>query len=233
MRAPRPSRFARALALGTLVLLAGCTQNGRFQAISMWNESRLKPLEPSPMAGQASSARDLPVGVVPRGQFPMEGTVATGRVGAQLATEIPFPVTRRVLERGQERFNVYCSPCHGRLGDGTGMVVKRGFPQPPDYAIRRLRDAPVGHFFDVMTNGYGVMYSYASRVQPTDRWAIAAYIRVLQRARPEVPEDVRPMPTGPTGVPSPGGPNGAPATGGAPGASAPSDSTGASGQTAG
>src|SRR2546425_9364546 len=104
-----------------------------------------------------------------------------------MVTTFPIPITQEVLERGQLRFNVYCVPCHSRLGDGQGMIVQRGFPHPPDYAIRRLRKAPVGHFFDVMTNGYGVMYSYASRVPPNDRWAIAAYIRVLQAKRPEVP----------------------------------------------
>jgi mono/diheme cytochrome c family protein len=115
------------------------------------------------------------------------------------------------LERGQLRFNVYCVPCHSRLGDGQGMIVQRGFPHPPDYAIRRLRKAPVGHFFDVMTNGYGVMYSYASRVPPNDRWAIAAYIRVLQAKRPEVPaeefreERLRARQTGLRQVPRGGG----------------------------
>src|SRR5207245_7570051 len=106
-----------------------------------------------------------------------------GRVGNQLVTKFPFPITEEVLKRGQERFNIYCSPCHSRMGNGEGMVVKRGFPHPPDYAIQRLRNSPVGHFYNVMTNGYGVMYSYASRVAPEDRWAIAEYIRVLQAAR--------------------------------------------------
>ena len=85
-----------------------------------------------------------------------------------------------MLERGQERFDIYCSPCHGRTGEGNGMIVQRGFPAPPSYHIERLRKAPVGHFFDVITQGYGVMYSYAQRVEPEDRWAIAAYIRALQ-----------------------------------------------------
>jgi mono/diheme cytochrome c family protein len=113
----------------------------------------------------------------------------TGRTNGRLVTTIPLKMTREVLERGQERFNIYCSPCHGRIGDGQGMIVQRGFPHPPDYAIKRLRNAPVGHFYDVITNGYGVMYSYAARVQPEERWAIAAYIRLLQASRPEVPAE--------------------------------------------
>src|SRR5579875_3361481 len=93
------------------------------------------------------------------------------------------PVTLALLQRGQERFRIYCTPCHSELGDGNGMIVQRGFPHPPDYTEQRLLDAPVQHFFDVITNGYGVMYSYADRVPVSDRWAIAAYIRALQLSR--------------------------------------------------
>ena len=95
----------------------------------------------------------------------------------------PRPVSLALLQRGQQRFRIYCTPCHSELGDGNGMVVQRGFPAPPSYHIARLRDAPVQHFYDVITNGYGVMYSFAYRVQPADRWAIAAYIRALQRSQ--------------------------------------------------
>ena len=97
-----------------------------------------------------------------------------------LATTFPFPVTYSVLKRGEQRFNVYCSPCHSRVGDGHGMIVERGFPSPPSFHIQRLRKAPVGHYFDVITHGYGAMYPYASRVEVRDRWAIIAYIRLLQ-----------------------------------------------------
>lgn len=93
------------------------------------------------------------------------------------------PVTLALLERGQERFHIYCTPCHSELGDGQGMIVQRGFPPPPSYHIARLREAPVQHFYDVITQGHGAMYSFANRVQPTDRWAIAAYIRALQRSQ--------------------------------------------------
>ena len=102
------------------------------------------------------------------------------------------PVTLALLERGQERFRIYCTPCHSELGDGHGMVVQRGFPPPPSYHIDRLRQAPVQHFYDVMTQGYGAMYSFANRVQPEDRWAIAAYIRALQRSQDATVADVAP-----------------------------------------
>jgi len=97
-----------------------------------------------------------------------------------MAVEFPVPVTKELIERGQNRFNIYCIVCHGPLGNGDGMVVRRGFPKPPTYHDDRLRNAPVGHFFDVMTNGWGKMPSYAAQVDPADRWAIVAYIRALQ-----------------------------------------------------
>jgi hypothetical protein len=112
----------------------------------------------------------------PTGDYRVRGAGAT-------MTRFPFPITRKVLLRGQERYNIYCSPCHGMTGDGDGMIVRRGFSQPPTYHQDRLRKAPVGHFFDVITNGFGAMYPYASRVEPEDRWAIVAYIRALQLAR--------------------------------------------------
>jgi mono/diheme cytochrome c family protein len=107
----------------------------------------------------------------------------------------PPPVTMALLERGRERFDINCSPCHGRLGDGHGMIVQRGFPKPPSYSIDRLRAEPTRHFYDVITHGYGIMYSYADRVEPADRWAIAAYIRALQASAnasmSDVPADKR------------------------------------------
>jgi mono/diheme cytochrome c family protein len=92
----------------------------------------------------------------------------------------PPPVTEALLRRGQQRFDIYCAPCHGRTGDGGGIVVARGFPAPPSYFTERLRDAAIGHFYDVITHGHGAMFSYADRVSPADRWAIVAYIRALQ-----------------------------------------------------
>jgi mono/diheme cytochrome c family protein len=105
---------------------------------------------------------------------------------------MPFPVTADVLARGQQRFNIYCSPCHGEAGDGSGMIVQRGFKHPPSYHIDRLRRAPIGYFFDVMTNGFGAMMDYAAQVPPKDRWEIAAYIRALQLSQNASPGDVLP-----------------------------------------
>ena len=170
------------------VFLSGCTRDGQFQALSMWNESRLKPYEPSGHPSVQSAALAPPPGTIARGELARNDPQYTGRSGGRLLAASPVPVTKALLERGQQQFIVFCSPCHGQLGDGNGMIAKRGFPTPPDYAIRRLRQAPIGHFYDVMTNGYGVMYSYAERIPVRDRWAIAAYIRVLQDARPEVRE---------------------------------------------
>ena len=114
----------------------------------------------------------------PRRHPPPAGTVAREDVEAP-----PPPVTEALLERGRQRFDIYCAPCHGRTGAGDGMIVQRGFPHPPSYHIERLRHAPVQHFYDVITHGYGVMFPYAARVAPPDRWAIAAYIRALQESQ--------------------------------------------------
>ena len=104
----------------------------------------------------------------------------------------PPSVTLGLIERGQDRFRIYCAPCHSELGDGNGMIVQRGFPSPPSYHIARLREAPVQHFYDVITQGHGAMYSFANRVQPADRWAITAYIRALQRSQNATLTDVAP-----------------------------------------
>ncbi|MGH7029622.1 MAG: c-type cytochrome [Stellaceae bacterium] len=122
--------------------------------------------------------------------LPPPGIVARDEVPAPVP-----PVTLALIERGQQRFNIYCAPCHSRTGDGHGMIVQRGFPAPPSYDIARLREAPVQHFYDVITHGYGVMYPYAERVAPVDRWAIVAYIRALQASSDarlaDVPADKR------------------------------------------
>lgn len=126
------------------------------------------------------ASRPLVAHTVARGHLDEDEAFYTGKIGTNLVTTFPIPITREVLERGRERFEIYCSVCHGRTGEGNGMIMQRGFPAPPSYHIDRLRQAPVGHFFDVITQGYGIMYSYAERVEPADRWAIAAYIRALQ-----------------------------------------------------
>ena len=129
------------------------------------------------------ASRPIVPHTVARGQLQEDEAFYTGKLGTNLVTALPMPVTRELLERGRERFEIYCSVCHGRTGEGNGMIVQRGFPVPPSYHIDRLREAPIGHFFDVMTQGYGIMYSYVERVKPEDRWAIAAYIRALQLSR--------------------------------------------------
>jgi mono/diheme cytochrome c family protein len=174
------------------MMLTGCTRDWKSQPISMWNDSRLKPYEPTSAFENGSSSQQLVAGTVARGQLRTNDALYAGRTaGGALVNTFPFPITTQVLARGQQRYNIYCLPCHAGDGRGNGMIVRRGFPPPPDYRIARLRSAPVGHFYDVMTNGYGAMYSYASRVNPQDRWAIAAYIRVLQNTQPGTSPDVR------------------------------------------
>jgi mono/diheme cytochrome c family protein len=142
------------------------------------------------------ASRPLLQNTVARGHLDENTVLYTGKIGTNLVDAFPFPITETVLERGRERYDIYCAPCHGRTGEGNGMVVQRGFPAPPSYHIDRLRKAPVGYFFDVITRGYGVMYSYAERVQPNDRWAIAAYIRALQRSENATLAEVPPTERG-------------------------------------
>src|SRR5690606_27129966 len=114
----------------------------------------------------------------------------TGREGENYIAEVPLPINRELLERGQERFNIYCSVCHARTGEGDGMIVQRGFRRPPTFHSDRLRNAPAGHYFDVITNGFGAMPNYRVQVSPRDRWAIVAYIRVLQMSQNAKVEDI-------------------------------------------
>jgi mono/diheme cytochrome c family protein len=194
------------LALGLVALpltggLAGCNRKGEFSPVDMWNRSRLKTYEKVDFFPDRQTYRPLVPGTVARGQlFKTDDALYRG-IGAdgRFVNAIPASVTRdyakgdekMLLARGQERYQIYCSMCHGASGHGDGMVVQRGFVPPPDYRIKRLRDAPLGHFFDVMTNGYGAMYSYETRIPLQDRWAIAAYVRRLQQVQSEVVPDVR------------------------------------------
>lgn len=147
----------------------------------MFNQPSSKPLSKNDFfQDNQMASRQLVAHTVARGHLDEDEAFYTGKIGTNLVTTFPIPITRELLERGRERYDIYCSVCHGRTGEGNGMIVQRGFPVPPSYHIDRLRQAPVGHFFDVMTQGYGIMYSYAERVKPEDRWAIAAYIRALQ-----------------------------------------------------
>ncbi len=124
------------------------------------------------------------------GQPHTDQLLYTGRMNGALVDQFPFPITRQVLDRGRARFNIYCTPCHDYTGSGRGMVVQRGFPAPPSYHIDRLRQAPAGHFFEVITDGYGAMFSYAGRIPVEDRWAIVAYIRALQLSQHATLDDV-------------------------------------------
>jgi len=165
------------------VALVGCRQD-------MHDAPSYDPLQGTNFFANGAASRPLVANTVARGQLRADEHLYTGKINGQVATEFPMPVTKAVLDRGQERFNVYCSPCHGRTGEGNGMIVQRGFRQPPSYHDERLRNAPVGYFFDVMTNGFGAMQDYSAQVTVPDRWAIAAYIRVLQVSRSATVNDV-------------------------------------------
>jgi mono/diheme cytochrome c family protein len=147
------------------LLLAGCD-------LSMTQQRKFKTYAPAQLWSDGTSARPLPA-----------HTVAQGDVARAAAATTPPPVDDALLARGRARFGVYCAPCHGLAGDGDGIIVAHGFPRPPSYHIDRLAAAPAQHFVDVITRGYGVMYAYGDRVDPHDRWAIAAYIRALQLSR--------------------------------------------------
>jgi len=184
----RPHRRA-VVWLGALgMLLAGCR-------LDMHLQPKYLPDAATTFFSDGRSERPLIAGTVARGQLRTDELFYTGRENGVTQDKFPFPITRADLERGRERYNIYCTPCHDYTGSGRGMIVDRGFPQPPSYHIQRLRDAPVGHFYEVITNGFGAMYTYASRIEPADRWRIAAYIRVLQRSQnakiDDVPESER------------------------------------------
>jgi len=164
----------RALPLLVIALLvAACRPD-------MANKPKAKPLSESDFFSNQANARTIPPHAIERGGARENAAFYTGLTNGTYITQLPVKLTPELLTRGRERFDAMCAECHDRTGSGSGMVVQRGFPQPPSYDVPRLRDAPIGHFFDVITNGYGVMYSYATRVEPEDRWAIAAYIRALQ-----------------------------------------------------
>jgi mono/diheme cytochrome c family protein len=166
-----------------LLTLAGCRED-------MQEQPYYRPLTENNFYADKRSARPLVAGTVSREHLDADTYFYTGKVGTNDGDYMPFPVTAEVLARGQQRFDIYCSPCHGEVGDGNGMVVQRGFKHPPSYHIERLRSAPIGHFFDVMTNGYGAMMDYSEQVSPEDRWAIASYIRALQLSQNASPSDV-------------------------------------------
>jgi mono/diheme cytochrome c family protein len=146
----------------------------------MHDQPKYIPLRESTFFNDARSARPFVQGTIARGQLHEDTLLYTGKVNGADATIFPFAVDDAVMARGQQRFNIYCSPCHGRTGLGDGMVVRRGYRRPPSYLDDRLLNAPVGHFFDVISNGFGAMPDYAAQIRVQDRWAIIAYIRALQ-----------------------------------------------------
>lgn len=180
-------RHAGPIVLGML-LLTGCRQD-------MQDQPKFIPLRPSGFFADGRSERPLVEGTVARGHLNADPALYTGKNGDQYVTTLPLPVTGDLLERGEQRYNIYCAPCHDRLGTGNGMVVRRGFRQPPSYHIDRLRQAPVGYIFDVISNGFGAMPDYAAQIPVTDRWAIVAWERVLQVSQyaslNDVPTDKR------------------------------------------
>jgi hypothetical protein len=146
----------------------------------MRDQPRYESFEKSPFFEDNSSARPSVAGAVARGQLRTDEHLYEGRVNDEFAPTFPFTVTLEVLERGQERYNIFCSPCHGLVGDGQGIIVEYGLRQPTSFHDPGLRDEPPGYYFDLISRGTRVMPSYASRIRPEDRWAIVAYIRALQ-----------------------------------------------------
>jgi len=165
------------------VLLGGCRQK-------MAEQPRYEPLAKSDFFADGRASRPLVPGTVARGHLNDDPLLFEGKVDGKPADVFPFPVTRPVLERGRERFDIFCSPCHGRVGDGNGMVVRRGFPQPQSLHGDRLRGERAGYFFDVVTNGFGRMQGYSAQIPVRDRWAIVAYVRALQLAHHATVDDV-------------------------------------------
>lgn len=173
-----------ACGLGLVAVLSGaCRQD-------MHDAPRYDPLEASTVLAGGASAQPLVEGTVARDHLGDDVLQTTGKVGGQPATVFPFAITRADLDRGEERFNIYCSPCHDRRGEGQGVVVQRGYRQPPSYHIDRLRQAPPGYFFDVITNGFATMPDYRAQIAVDDRWRIVAYIRALQLSHNATTADV-------------------------------------------
>jgi mono/diheme cytochrome c family protein len=172
-------------ALCLLPFLSACRQD-------MHDGPRYRPLRWSAFFANGSSARPIVAGTVARGHLDEDTHLYQGKVDGQQALSFPFAITREKLDRGEERFNIYCSPCHGRTGEGNGMVVQRGYRQAANYHIDRLRNAPVGYLFDVVTNGFGVMPDYKAQIPADDRWCIIAYVRALQLSHHATTADVPP-----------------------------------------
>jgi len=170
------------------VSLAACRQE-------MYDQPKYEPLEASAFFADGQSARHPVEGTVSRGMLRSDTRLYAGKEEGRLLTSFPLPVTRELLVRGRERYDIFCAPCHDRVGSGNGMVVQRGYRPPPSFHIERLREAPVGHHFDVITSGFGAMPDHAAQIPAEDRWAIVAYVRALQLSQgaklTDVPAETR------------------------------------------
>lgn len=184
-RSYRTYRHSLLLTACCLLLVVGCRQQ-------MADQPSYRPLQKSTFFGDERSARPLVEGTVAQGQLRADEPFYTGKSGGELVATLPVPLTKELLARGRQRFDIFCSPCHDRTGGGNGIIAQRGYRHPPSYHIDRLRQAPIGHFFEVITNGFGSMSDYAAQIPPADRWAIAAYIRALQLSQNATLSDVRP-----------------------------------------
>jgi mono/diheme cytochrome c family protein len=176
-----------------LVLLAAAVTACRQD---MHDQPKYRPFRGSETFADGRSARPLVPGTVARGTLREDAVLYTGKAGSDFVADLPVPLTAELLARGRQRYEVFCSPCHGRTGRGDGMIVQRGFKKPSSYHVGRLRQMPVGYFYDVVTNGFGAMSDYAAQVPPLDRWAIAAYVRTLQYSQyapaADIPADKHP-----------------------------------------
>jgi mono/diheme cytochrome c family protein len=178
-----PKALTIALLLSAATGFAGCRQD-------MHDAPRYEAFEASSTFPNGSASRTPPAGTVARGWLRDDEALYTGKVAGQLVDQFPFPIAAADLQRGQARFNIYCTPCHGKLGDGRGMVVQRGLRQAASYHQDRLRQEKVGYFFDVVTNGFGAMQGYAEQIPVRDRWLIVAYVRTLQLSQHAAVADV-------------------------------------------
>ncbi len=174
------------LAVIATVGLGGCHRD-------MYDQPKFLPDRQNHYFPDEQTDRVPPAHAVPRGTVNDGSVFYSGKNGDALATSIPVPLTTELVQRGREEFDINCTACHGRDGYGRGMIVQRGFPPPPSFHTDRLRQAPVGHFFDVISNGYGVMYPFSSRITPADRWAIISYIRALQLSQDATPTALEPQ----------------------------------------
>jgi mono/diheme cytochrome c family protein len=178
-----PSKGFTLALLASTAILAGCRQD-------MHDAPRYEAFEASSELPDNRASRTPPAGTVARGWLRDDEALYTGKINGQTVDEFPFAIGREELTRGQQRFNIYCTPCHGRLGDGQGMVVQRGLRQAASYHQDRLRQEKLGYFYDVITNGFGAMQGYAEQIPVRDRWLIVAYVRTLQLSQHASVEDV-------------------------------------------